>query len=525
MQLGQNRDVNSSHVNNNTQMPSTSYGGGPAGKLDPHMPVHPAQRVYLRRPWKQTLEDVCLWREERIRAGDDRWPGTVTQDKRERMLGKWLANQRSYRKLMDANPQNRKGLKGMCPERVRMLDARLPGWMGSEPNAQVVIRAGENLHGKVDEDGSQTRFHGQGRQEAGAGYGGGRDGGHPENNELAHQERDGEEDDERNNRTNNRMNENKSIEEDGMEHVGLAGALVQPVWHLRATWGQSLERARLWRAEHRDRWPNNQDEHGDPEEARVYRWLIEQRRYKRNFEAGKEKLGGMCQDRLDLLNEVLGEGWATGNRCDVSSRARQVPKRKKKDAPVNKRSRIDTHGHGGGMMDEGSSGLNYMASLASHEMDAMRHAQQQQAFHQQVMQAGHLAGHCQGYAEAHRLQQGHAHGHGTGTGYGMGYGSGYGTGYGTGYAAAHGSGQPSGHGQAHQHGPYGYGGYDGRQYHNTQQHIQQLVHSRGMQHAQAYASHVHHPIQDGAKKATPPGQHPDKGGQADVSGFDTYDSV
>ena len=417
------------------------------GKIDPHLPVHPEERVYLRKPWKQTLEDVCQWRQERIKAGDDRWPGTVTEDKRERMLGKWLANQRSYRKMMDANPQNRKGLKGMCPERVRLLDARLPGWMGSEPNARVVVhrfRKGGSVCEVVVAGDDQVC----GGDEA-------------VNSNAVARRREG---DYESGRDGDGRLDGEDVE--GGAEQGEATMVIQPVWHLRATWGQSLERVRLWREKHPDRWPSHQDEHGDVEEAKLYRWLIEQRRYKRNLDAGKtEKLGGMNQERLELLNDVLGEDWVVSSRMDASNKIRSASKKKKKEPSAGKkRSRDDVPKNAGARRGEGSSGLNYMASLASHEMDAMRHAQHQQALHeqamleqalheqtlhQQVLQAAQLVGQRHhGYADPQRLRQGHI---------------------------------------PHGHYMHGYTRYDGRQYHSTQQHIQQLAHSRGIQHVQAYA--------------------------------------
>lgn len=372
--------------------------------------MHPDYRVYLRKPWRQTLEDLCSWRQERIEEGRDRWPGTVVEDTRERMLGKWLANQRSYRKLMDANPRNRKGLKGMCPERVRLLNARLPGWMGSEPNEHVALG--------VHDTGDVGRYEGAATQ----------------------------------------MDAHAPMGSDvhGMgANLGEHGAqdstrqVTQPVWHLRASFGQSLERARIWRQQHPDRWPNYQDEDGDEEEARVYRWLIEQRRYKRNFEAGKtKKLGGMCEERLELMADVLGSDWDAGNRSDMETRSKSGTKQVVKDtAGGKKRPRIDGPKSGGVMRVEESSGLNYMASLASHEMDAMRQAQQQQhALQQQVMNAAQFAGQRHGYADGQTLehQQGNLHEQGR---YSHGYHGGY---------------------------------YDGQQYRSTQQHIQQLAHVQGL---------------------------------------------
>lgn len=358
------------------------------------MLVHPDNRVYLRKPWKQTLEDLCSWRQERIEEGCDRWPGTVVVDKRERMLGKWLANQRSYRKLMDANPRNRKGLKGMCPERVRLLDARLPGWMGSEPNERVLVE----VYGRVDGEGSTGDAEVYGRDAVSQmdAYA-----------SMGSASRD----------TNDSLGKNNE--------PGLTRQVAQPVWHLRASFDQSLERTRIWRLHHPDRWPNHQDRLGDVEEARVYRWLIEQRRYKRNFDAGKKtKLGGMCEERLRLMNEVIGSDWAIGNRPDVDTLPNIGTKQMRNDAGAGKkRPRMDgprMEKGNGAMRGEESSGLNYMASLASHEMDAMRQAQQQQhALHQQVMHAAR-----------------YSHGYGVDD--------------------------------------------DGQQYHSTQQRIQQLAHAQGL---------------------------------------------
>lgn len=398
------------------------------------MPVHPDQRVYLRKPWRQTLEELCSWRQERIQEGCDRWPGTVVQDVRERMLGKWLANQRSYRKLMDANPRNRKALKGMCPDRVRLLDMRLPGWMGTEPNECVVQDVGgtDDVGGcSRDED---DRIGTDAYASVGSAF------------------RD----------TGGCGAENRA--QDPIKATGQGtqdGLVPAPIWYLRASFGQSLERARIWRNNHPDRWPNHQDEDGDEEEARVYRWLIEQRRYKRNFDAGKKtKLGGMCEERIELMNTVLGSDWVAGNRG--SKAVTRLKGRTKEMDGVGeamggkKRTRIDGQKGSGAMRGKESSGLNYMASLASHEMDAMRQAQQQQQQHalqQQAMHAQQSGQYHHGYGDGHRFQhqQGHVHEHGR---YSHGYDGGY---------------------------------IDGQQYHSTQQHIQQMAHAQGLYQVNAFS--------------------------------------
>ena len=171
---------------------------------------------------------------------------------------------------------------------------------------------------------------------------------------------------------------------------------------VRSTYEDSLARAKAWRDAHKERWPIKQPEDGDKEEAKVYRWLVDQRRYRRNFEAGKtKKTGGMTTERLQELREVLGDDWYEGNKTrEGGSTARQIAK----DLGVRDFKRKST-GRGKGVItgqrglyaesdsvesdkgaegdgeesDDGANGtqpsannnagLDFMASLASQDMD------------------------------------------------------------------------------------------------------------------------------------------------------------
>jgi len=176
---------------------------------------------YQRLPWKVTLDKLVEWR----KMHPERWPVTLTMDPDEKMLGKWLANQRSYRKTMDAGGSS---LKGMCPDRVEALDKAIPGWMGD-------IKPGRGPTEKR--------------------------------------------------------------------------------WANRLSWEQSLAHAKAWRARNPDRWPIQQNKDGDAEEGKVYRWLIEQRRYKKNYMNGKTlKLGGMDATRAAMLDKELTPAWYKGNK-------------------------------------------------------------------------------------------------------------------------------------------------------------------------------------------------------------------
>lgn len=180
-----------------------------------------SNKKYARNPWNHTLEALVVWKEK-----NGRWPVTITEDREEKMLGKWLANQRSYKKsMLSGVPQS--SLKGMCEARVEQLDLKVPGWEN-------------NKGGKL-------------------------------------------------------QSEKRKVQ--------------------RCSWEESLEKAKAWKAKHPDRWPVQQPvEGGDPSETVVYRWLIEQRRYKKNFDEGKVlKLGGMNHDRASKLDHDL-PGWFRGNK-------------------------------------------------------------------------------------------------------------------------------------------------------------------------------------------------------------------
>lgn len=206
--------------------PTAPLGGSP--NQGPQKPLNDSDdgnkdKNFHRLPWTSTLENLVRWREQH----PERWPSTITADPEEKILGKWLANQRSYRKTMDAGGDS-SILKGMCPQRVEMLDRMTPGWMGD-------VRPGRPM---------------------------------PEKR-----------------------------------------------WTTRLSWEQSLFRAKAWRARNPDRWPIQQNKDGDPEENKVYKWLIEQRRYKKNMHAGKTlKLGGMTPKRAERLDRELSPGWYKGNK-------------------------------------------------------------------------------------------------------------------------------------------------------------------------------------------------------------------
>jgi hypothetical protein len=185
------------------------------------VPGNSESKKFQRLPWSDTLKKLFEWRKK----NPDRWPGTITKDPEEKILGKWLANQRSYRKTMDAGGNI---LKGMSLKRVSDLDHAVPGWMGD-------IKPGRPA---------------------------------PEKR-----------------------------------------------WTSRQSWEQSLFRAKAWRARNPDRWPIQQNKDGDPEEHKVYKWLIEQRRYKKNMMTGKTlKLGGMTPRRANTLDRELTPGWYKGNK-------------------------------------------------------------------------------------------------------------------------------------------------------------------------------------------------------------------
>lgn len=272
-------------------------------------------RVYLRKPWAQTLEEMCRWREAKLRAGEDRWPGTMVSDPNEKMLGKWLANQRSYRKAMDANPLEKKGLKGMCPERVRILDERLPGWMGTSGSVELIGAKEASLLGLTSGGliATVSALGGEGNQN------------HDSNEDVTVGAVP---------KAANRTTTTPTAAKATVTTTEMAASVAEtdieavssPQWSSRATFRESLERAERWRASHPDRWPIQQDkDDGDVEEGKVYRWLIEQRRYKRNFESGKSvKLGGMTLERLDLIRAVLGDDWHIGNRAQVNGKTKST---------------------------------------------------------------------------------------------------------------------------------------------------------------------------------------------------------
>lgn len=210
------------------QQPEVEQGARSPGESPTKKPLQDStegnrnNKNYQRLPWRTTLEKLVAWRQNY----PDKWPVTITMDPDERILGKWLANQRSYRKTMDVGGVI---LKGMCPSRVEELDQVLPGWMGDD-------RPGKS---STEKRWTATRH----------------------------------------------------------------------------TWEESLFRTKAWRARNPDRWPIQQGKDGDPEENKVYKWLIEQRRYKKNYMTGKYlKLGGMNAKRAELLDKELTPGWYKGNK-------------------------------------------------------------------------------------------------------------------------------------------------------------------------------------------------------------------
>ena len=344
----------------------SSEPSGEAPKEPPGGPPGPVVG-YKRKPWAVTLDELCAWREKQLAAGHDRWPTAMAEDPHERALvgtdlgqrapppiffptlslalraslvrqGKWLGNQRSSRRLLDEGPVTKieiKNLKGMTVHRVRQLDERVPGWMRDE---QIEVENGKQ--------GWKKR-----RRKAYLGDG---------------------------------QNRNSNVTK-----------------LVRSTYEDSLARAKAWRDAHPDRWPIKQPEDGDKEEAKVYRWLVDQRRYRRNFEAGKtKKTGGMTTERLQELREVLGDDWYEGNKTsEGGSTARQIAK----DLGVRDFKRKAT-GRGEGVIagsdqrglyaesdesaegdgeesDDGANGtqpsanagLDFMASLASQDMDDDEH--------------------------------------------------------------------------------------------------------------------------------------------------------
>ncbi len=228
-----------------------------------------------------------------------------------------------------------KNLKGMTVHRVRQLDERVPGWMRDE---QIEVENGKQ--------GWKKR-----RRKAYLGDG---------------------------------QNRNSNVTK-----------------LVRSTYEDSLARAKAWRDAHPDRWPIKQPEDGDKEEAKVYRWLVDQRRYRRNFEAGKtKKTGGMTTERLQELREVLGDDWYEGNKTsEGGSTARQIAKdlgvRDFKRKATGRREGViagsdqrglyaesDESAEGDGEeSDDGANGtqpsanagLDFMASLASQDMDDDEH--------------------------------------------------------------------------------------------------------------------------------------------------------
>ena len=71
------------------------------------------------------LQKLVEWKEQK-----DAWPKTLSKDSQERALAKWLSNQRSYMKSMEAGTDPKR-LKGMTDERIQILDTRVPGWRGT----------------------------------------------------------------------------------------------------------------------------------------------------------------------------------------------------------------------------------------------------------------------------------------------------------------------------------------------------------------------------------------------------------
>jgi len=71
------------------------------------------------------LKSLVEWKEEK-----GAWPKTLAKDSKEKALAKWLSNQRSYMKSMEAGTDPKR-LKGMTDERIQILDRRCPGWRGT----------------------------------------------------------------------------------------------------------------------------------------------------------------------------------------------------------------------------------------------------------------------------------------------------------------------------------------------------------------------------------------------------------
>jgi len=75
----------------------------------------PKSEAAVRRSWKECLEDYVLFLTEH-----DRLPSQRAMDHGERKLHYWLRNQKA---------SLRNGL--LLPERVAVLDQRVPGWSAS----------------------------------------------------------------------------------------------------------------------------------------------------------------------------------------------------------------------------------------------------------------------------------------------------------------------------------------------------------------------------------------------------------
>ncbi|KAI8105081.1 hypothetical protein M9435_000253 [Picochlorum sp. BPE23] len=98
---------------------------GSSAETESETEAESRQKELKRLPWSTMLKKLVEWKEQK-----SAWPKTLSKDSHERALAKWLSNQRSYMKSMEAGTDPKR-LKGMTDERIQILDTRVPGWRGT----------------------------------------------------------------------------------------------------------------------------------------------------------------------------------------------------------------------------------------------------------------------------------------------------------------------------------------------------------------------------------------------------------